>query len=200
MQRTRTNPPRHAQGRTGRTRPRVVLVGALGAGAMALAGCGEEAVDASVFASPDACIGAGVDPAACEASFAEARAEHLETAPRYDAQAVCEAQHGEGACVAEERTGGSVFLPLMAGYLVGSALSGGARARALVPSAGQGFRTTDGRVGASALSGRTNVGAAAFNARPPSTRTAPALTQSSVARTGGFGAARTSGGLTGSGG
>lgn len=175
--------------------PRRVLL--LGASALALAGCQEEVTDVVSFSSPDACASAGTDRAACEAAFAEAAAEHAETAPRYDARAVCEEQHGEGNCAVEERPGGgSVFLPLMAGFMLGQALSG-ARARPLVQGPRGGFSTTDGRVTTGALGARGQVRAGAFNASPASTRTAPALTRSTVARTGGFGAARTGGGFGG---
>ena len=174
---------------------RIVLVGA---SALALAGCQEETVEADVFRDPAACEAAGLGADDCAAAFEAAAAEHAETAPRYDALAVCEEQHGEDACVAEERGGSSIFLPLMAGYLLGSAL-GGARARPLVPSQ-SGFRTTDGRVATSALAGRTAVSPTALDARPASTRGAAPLTRSTVARTGGFGAARTAAGGLGAGG
>ena len=174
---------------------RIVLAGA---SALALAACQEEQTDATVFRNQEVCENAGVDPATCAASFEAAVAEHVETAPRYDAQAVCEEQHGEGNCMVEERPGGgSIFLPLMAGYLLGSALGGGLRSRPLVPGQGGVYRTTDGRVATGGLNGRTSVRSGAFNATPASTRNAAPLTRSTVARTGGFGAARTGGGFGG---
>ena len=176
---------------------RIVLAGA---SVLALAACQEETTEASVFRNQGVCENAGVDPATCAAAFETAQAEHEETAPRYDAQAVCEEQHGAGNCVAEEQAGGggSIFMPLMMGYLLGSALGGGLRSRPLVGGGqGGGFRTTDGRVATNGLNGRTSVRSGAFNATPASTRNAAPLTRSTVARSGGFGAARTGGGRVG---
>ena len=175
---------------------RIVLAGV---SALALAGCREEAADVTVFDGPEACRQSSFDAAECEGAYEQALAEHEETAPRYDAQAVCEAEHGQGACVVEERPGGgSVFLPLMSGFLLGQMLSGGmARGRPLVRTGAGGFSTTDGRIATSSLSGRSQIGAGAYNANPASTRNAAPMTRSSIARTGGFGAARTSRGTFG---
>ncbi|WP_281827101.1 DUF1190 domain-containing protein [Jannaschia rubra] len=176
---------------------RIALLGA--ASVMALAGCQEEQAEVVVFDDPAACTASGVDPRTCEEQFAEARAEHAETAPRYDALAVCEEEHGADACIEDEQRP-SVFMPLMAGFLMGQLLSGrGFASRAMVPTAGSGFATTDGSTRAGRLSGKGTVAASALSARAPSTRNAAPMTRSSVARSGGFGASRTSGGF-GSGG
>ena len=180
--------------------PRRIVLGTAGAASLfALAACQEETSDVIVFDSEASCEAAeGVDAAECEAAYEQALAEHRETAPRYDAQAVCEEQHGPGACVAEEAPGGgSIFLPLMTGFLLGQLLGGGMRSRPLVGAGRGGFATTDGSVRTSSLSGRGAVAGSALNARPASTRGAAPLTRSAVARTGGFGAARTGGGFGG---
>ncbi|TFL16835.1 DUF1190 domain-containing protein [Jannaschia formosa] len=172
---------------------RIVLLGA--ASVIALAGCQEERADVVIFDDPEACATGGLEAELCAEQYAEALAEHEETAPRYDALAVCEAEHGDGACI-EDESRPSIFMPLMAGFLMGQLLSGrGYAARAMVPAAGGGFATTDGATRASSLSGRGSVGASALTTQAASTRNAAPLTRSTVARSGGFGGARTSGGL-----
>ena len=170
---------------------RIALLGA--ASAVALAGCQEDRADIVVFDDPASCAASGVEADVCEQQYAQAVAEHEETAPRYDALAVCEAEHGAGACIQDENRP-SIFMPLMAGYLMGQMLSGrGFASRAMVPTAGSGFATTDGATRAAGLSGRGTVAASALTAQAASTRNAAPLTRSTVARGGGFGAARTSG-------
>ena len=177
---------------------RIALLGA--ASALALAGCQEERADVVVFDGPASCAASGVDAATCEAQFAQAEAEHAETAPRYDALAVCEAEHGAGACV-EDESRPSIFMPLLAGFLMGQMLSGrGLASRAVVPAASGGFATTDGGTRAGSLAGRGTVGASALTTQGASTRNAAPLTQSSVARSGGFGGSRTAAGAFGAGG
>ena len=172
---------------------RIALLGA--ASVMALAGCQEERAEVVVFDDPASCAASGVEAQVCAEQYAAAAAEHAETAPRYDALDVCEAEHGAGACIQDEQRG-SIFMPLMAGFLMGQMLSGrGFASRAMVPAAGAGYATTDGGTRAGSLSGRGTVGASALTTQATSTRNAAPLTRSTVARSGGFGAARTSGGL-----
>src|SRR5215469_17501811 len=49
----------------------------------------------------------------CAKAFADARAEHLTSAPHYDTQQVCEAAHGDGHCEAHRTDTGSWFIPAM---------------------------------------------------------------------------------------
>ncbi|UWQ22247.1 DUF1190 domain-containing protein [Jannaschia sp. W003] len=172
---------------------RIILLGA--ASALALAGCQEDRTDVVIFDDPESCASSEYGSELCEEQYAEALAEHDETAPRYDAREVCEAEHGEGACI-EDESRPSIFMPLMAGFLMGQLLGGrGFASRAMVPAAGGGFATTDGSTRAGSLSGRGSVGASALTSKAASTRNAAPLTRSTVARSGGFGAARTSGGF-----
>ena len=173
---------------------RITLLGA--ASVIALAGCQEEQAEIVVFDDPANCAASGVDAQTCEEQFAQAQAEHEETAPRYDAREVCEAEHGADACI-EDADRPSIFMPLMAGFLMGQLLSGrGFGSRAMVPTAGSGYATTDGNTRASNLSGRGTVAASALTTRGADTRNAAPLTRSSVARAGGFGGSRTSGGFS----
>ncbi len=92
-----------------------------------LAGCGEKSVDAMVFHSAQDCDDYGVfSGEQCRADFAQAQAVHQETAPRYTDLRACEAEFGVDQCESAPATAGlgaGLFMPLMAGYLVGRAMS-----------------------------------------------------------------------------
>ncbi|SNX71141.1 uncharacterized protein YgiB involved in bioifilm formation [Cereibacter ovatus] len=180
-----------------RQRSRTAVLAILGASAFALAGCREEQVDAEAFPSLESCrqvaeAGGRISTAECDAAFAEAQALHVESAPRYDSLQVCEEQHGAGNCGNEqEATGGSglgsIFMPLLTGYLIGSMLGGGmARSQPL-------YRTSDGRftnaTGSSTLSsnsGKGRMDASQFT-KPPTTMGKAPMTAATVASRGGFG-------------
>lgn len=180
-----------------RKRSRVVALSIVGAAAFALAGCQEETVEAQAFPDLQSCkaaVGGELTAAACDTAFAEAEALHVETAPRYDSQQVCEEQHGVGACgteaEAEQGGSGSIFMPLLAGYLIGSLLGGRSGFAAAQPL----YRTPDGRftnaTGASVFSsnkGRAQLGVNQFT-RPQATVGKPPMTKATVAARGGFGA------------
>lgn len=185
----------------------------VGAAAFTLAGCQEEAVDASAFADLQSCKAqAGSNEtmiADCVAGFEAAQEIHVESAPRYEDRAACETAHGEGACGSEaeatagatETTGatgqqsgsGSIFMPLMAGYLIGSMLSNnraaGARppAQPMYKAAGGGFTNAAGSSSYSSNAGKAKLGASHF-AKPPSTIGKAPMTKAAVAARGGFGA------------
>ncbi|WP_447927891.1 MULTISPECIES: DUF1190 domain-containing protein [unclassified Vreelandella] len=108
----------------------------MGAGAFTLTGCGqsEEVTDVSFdsprsYQSVDECVAANVyTQSACEESYEAS----LEEVPRFESIEACEAEHGEGACVAptEEQaqaatggSGGGWFMPAMMGYMVGNMMS-----------------------------------------------------------------------------
>ena len=184
----------------------------LGAAAFALAGCVEEEVDAAAFpdlASCKAAAGSGgalgqtpLTAAECDSAFAEAQAIHAQSAPRYDSLKVCEEQHGEGACGSEEQaTGGSgmggIFMPLLAGYLIGNMLNrGGAAAQPLYRANGGGFTNAAGTSSYASNSGRGTLKAAQFD-RPATTVGKPPMSATTVQSRGGFGtgaASRSSGG------
>ncbi len=180
-------------------RTRYVL---LGTAAFGLAACQpEEQVETSVFPSVEECRAVAdlpendFTPEDCEAGFAEAQAVHAESAPRYEDAALCEEEHG-GECVAEQRSdGSSIFLPLLAGYMIGNMMGGrGLGAKPLYRTSAGRYATPGGGTILSGLRGKTNLGANSF-AAAPNTRTAAPLTRSTVQSRGGFGAARTSGGF-----
>ncbi len=88
-----------------------------------LSGCGEEREQAMVFTDPNQCSSAGFNTAeACEADYEAAKNLHPQVAPKYLTQQECEADFGNGQCeTAPQQTtsGGSVFMPMMMGYLAG---------------------------------------------------------------------------------
>ena len=191
-----------------RPRSRSVALCILGAGAFALAGCEEEKVDAQAYPDLQSCTQAAdqgglLSAGECETAFAEAEALHEESAPRYDSLAVCEAQHGEGACGSEQQVAdggsGSIFMPLLAGYLIGNMLGG----RGGMASAQPLYKTPDGRfsnaAGTSVYSG--NSGKAKLNpssfARPATTLGKAPMSRATAASRGGLGKTGASRGMFG---
>lgn len=94
-----------------------------------LAGCGEESQQAMVFSDPSECSAAGLnDTAQCNADYAAAQALHPQVAPKYLNKQECEVDFGAGNCeTAPQQTtsGGSVFMPMMMGYLAGQMMNRG---------------------------------------------------------------------------
>lgn len=182
-----------------------VALAILGAAAFALSACREQEVDAQAFPDLESCqkaanAGGVFSSLDCTTAFAEAETLHVETAPRYDSLATCEAQHGAGACGSEQQVqaggSGSIFMPLMMGYLMGSLLSGQRGLAAAQPL----YKTPDGRftnaAGTSVYSSNSGAGklSATQFARPASTIGKPPMTQSTAISRGGFGGVTASSG------
>ena len=165
-------------------RSKSVKLVAMGTGLLLVAACEEAKVDTALFESVQQCSGLGFTAQECESNYREAQRNHINVAPKYTAKADCEADFGSAQCeTAPQRTsnGGSVFMPLMAGYMMGSMLSGGRSAgQPLYKSRNDRstFRTGDNKAVAKSV-GRTKVGQS-------TTRTASAKIRT-VSR-GGFGA------------
>ena len=152
---------------------------------ISLTACDEPKVDASVFKSLEQCK---KDPmmraSQCETSFKEARNQHAAVAPKYTSQADCQADFGKGKCEPAPygtSTGGSVFMPMMMGYMMGSMLGGrtSMMSQPLYRSAKNPgtFRTADNR-SVGSKTGKTSV------ARSATSR--PSFKSSTISR-GGFG-------------
>jgi uncharacterized protein YgiB involved in biofilm formation len=206
----------------------------LGGAAFALAACEEERVDLTYFDSLEQCArdaseARGFSTADCEEAFAAARAEHVLAAPRYESRALCEEQHGDGACGPEQavmaealegevalpaettdalavgpaeesdvrEAGGSIFMPLMLGYMMGNMMRGsGYLGRPLYSSgSGAGLHTASGRPVGALQPGATVRGAPALLRPVQTSRPPQPLTRATIASRGGFGAARTYSGL-----
>lgn len=193
-----------------RKRSRTVALTILGAASFAVAGCREEQVDAQAFPDLASCQAAAADGGLftadqCRQAFAEAETLHVEAAPRYDSLAVCEEQHGAGNCGSEEQQvsnggSGSIFMPLLAGYLIGSMLgragAGTAASQPMYRNATGGFSNASGTSSFSSNSGRGSMGAQQFT-RPATTMGQAPMTRATAASRGGFGSTagtRSSGG------
>jgi uncharacterized protein YgiB involved in biofilm formation len=170
----------------------------LGATAFALTACEDERVEASAFPDKESCVAAASDgtlpftAADCGAAFADALVEYERSAPRYDDLALCEEQHG-GECVAQQGSGGSsIFMPLMAGYLMGSLLSNSRpQAQPLYRDSAGKYATASGGTVLNGNKGNAKMAPASF--RPAAaTATAAPMSRATVKATGGFGSSRTS--------
>lgn len=95
---------------------------------VSMVGCDEKPPPAPpVFGSVEQCMLAGNPKADCDAAAAKVASDHLASAPRYTDPKSCEAMHGAGNCEPRRSSSGlgDVFMPAMAGFMLGQALSGG---------------------------------------------------------------------------
>lgn len=180
-------------------RSKTLTIALMGATALALTAC-DDPQEAAVFESVEQCTRQdGFDRETCESTFREAQAAHVSVSPKYTDAADCEADFGEGQCqTAPMRTtsGGSVFMPMMMGYMIGNMMAGGSRvATQPLYRAGNdasAFRTADNQKVAT----RTGL-----NTVPAAAAKAPSVKTATVARGGfGAGAGRIGGGFSGFGG
>lgn len=100
---------------------RLVLLGSAG---LTLAACDQgPPPSSSFFADAEACA-ATYDEATCREAVAQSQAAFAEEAPRFTDKAACEAEFGEGNCeTRNEERGGSFFVPMLMGYMVGRAFA-----------------------------------------------------------------------------
>ncbi|MDB6177184.1 DUF1190 domain-containing protein [Paracoccus sp. Z330] len=193
-----------------RKRSRTVALTILGAASFAVAGCREEQVDAQAFPDLASCQAAAADgglftAADCDQAFSEAEALHVEAAPRYESLEVCEEQHGSGNCGSEQEQvsnggSGSIFMPLLAGYLIGNMLGGAGRgtaaAQPMYRNASGGFTNAARTSTFSSNSGRGTMGANQF-ARPAATMGKAPMSRATASSRGGFGSSAGTRGIGG---
>ena len=95
---------------------------------IALTACEEPKVDASIYESIDQCKKDPLNTSdQCEGSFKEASSQHSSVAPKYSSIEDCQVDFGPGKCEKapyKTSSGGSVFMPLMMGYMMGSMIGG----------------------------------------------------------------------------
>ena len=152
---------------------------------IALTACEEPKVDASIYESLDQCKRDPLNTSdQCDASFKEAQSQHAAVSPKYATAEDCQADFGTDKCeVAPYKTssGGSVFMPLMAGYMMGSLLGGrgSMMSQPLYRSAQSpnSFRTAENR----------NVGSKTGRTKVASSATSRPTFKSSTRSRGGFG-------------
>ena len=131
MAKTPTPQPRRF---ASRQRTRLALGGIAAAASVTLTGCEDPPptfADAH-FTSVSECTRAGFPDKLCDAGYNAAWQDYFNTAPQFQSVAECEKEWGEQQCVqrsygAETGTGtgtssGSVFVPLLAGFMVSQAM------------------------------------------------------------------------------
>ena len=140
---------------------RIALV-MMGTSALTLTACEEPKTDAAIFETVEQCVAEqGLTSEQCYGEFDAAKAQHAEVAPKYTSQADCEADFGAEGCEVSPYTtnaGGSVFMPLMAGFMMGQMMGGRAYTQPLYRSQDdrKSFRTADNRSVGNQV-GRTKV-------------------------------------------
>ena len=158
--------------------------------ALPMAACdrGEQTVgeqDVKIYSTVEACQ-ADADPPACEAAHNQAITEHREKAPRYATAEQCKTENKD---CEEVRTssGGSFFMPMMMGFMMGRMLSGGGYGFGSRPVYydRQGYATTtDRRLGTSTTS---FTGGGVTSVRAPVTAGGDIGTRTATVSRGGFG-------------
>lgn len=93
---------------------------------MALAACGDEGLpkDSKFFSSASECSAEFGAKDCADAKAASERA-HAAQAPKFARKEECETEFGAGNCETKQASnGGSIFMPLMMGYMMGSMMNG----------------------------------------------------------------------------
>lgn len=123
-------------------RSRVLHVSSLMATAsFTLAACGSPTPQASspqgewdapetvAYSSVEACVSSGEPAAECQTAFDTARSQAAENAPRFNSKEECEASWGPDQCEqGTNNSGGSFFMPMLAGFMMARMMNGGQRA------------------------------------------------------------------------
>lgn len=164
-----------------------------------LAGCEQSDETVSMYQNADDCSTANPGKSAeCTTTYNNALKEAERTAPKYATREDCVAEFGEGQCQqapaqagmvpesqAQTQSSGSFWMPLMAGYMMGRMMSGGAQQQPLFssrnpasPAYGQ-YTDAGGKSYGAAQPGRT--------ATVPKTAMAPKPATTSTITRGGFG-------------
>ncbi|MFN4262437.1 MAG: DUF1190 domain-containing protein [Thioalkalivibrionaceae bacterium] len=149
-------------------RAALILMAPLAGGVVfALGGCsGEGTVDAVSFHDIPECSRFGADPDECQQAWNAAKEQHTRGAPRYVDRNECEADFGAEACepAPERHAGGSYFMPMMAGFLMGQMMGQrGAGAAGLAPG---GVDATRGGTASQAVGSGPRAGAQSLSPQP----------------------------------
>lgn len=97
---------------------------ALGVATVFLSACSGGKEEALVFQNVNECVDALPDMAQkCTTAYEGALAEAAKTAPKYNTKNDCEFEFGTNQCQTYNNSGNSIFMPLMAGYMIGNLLS-----------------------------------------------------------------------------
>ena len=163
-----------------------------------LSGCEKSDETVSLYQNVDDCSKANPSNSAqCAASYDAAKKEAEKTAPKYASREECVAEFGEGQCTqapaqagmaAQTQQSGSFWMPLMAGYMMGRMMGGGAgfaqqplftSKNAASPANGEFVDATGKSYGPATAGGRTMT--------VPKTAMAPKPATTSTVTRGGFG-------------
>ncbi|WP_092875432.1 DUF1190 family protein [Izhakiella capsodis] len=154
-----------------------------------LAGCEQSDQTVSMYQNVDDCTKANPGQSEqCKISHDNALKEAEKTAPKYATREECIAEFGEGQCQQTAQAsagGGSFWMPLMAGYMMGRMMGGGFAQQPLFTSrnpaspANGKFVDASGRNYGSATSGR--------NISVPKSALAPKPATTTTVTRGGFG-------------
>lgn len=180
---TQAPPPRRKRSRS------ITITGLMASAALSIGGCEAPApqarwdskstgeVDVATFANPAECTTSGKFTAEeCNTAYRDALSESDAKAPQFADQQSCEERYGVAQCVPRsEAGGGTSFMPLLAGFMIGQALSGGGYGYRGAPlyrdrdqyadGGGGGYVTGSGnRVQQDYVNGRTRVRADSFDA------------------------------------
>lgn len=106
-------------------RSRAIELTLMGTVPLLVAGCGgPPPQSALLYQNLQQCVRAGqVSPEVCAQAYADALEAQYRSAPRFDSLADCEAQFGYDQCHPIATSSGHWFMPALAGFLVGRALS-----------------------------------------------------------------------------
>jgi uncharacterized protein YgiB involved in biofilm formation len=168
-------------------RSKSLKIALMGATVLAMSACDQPDEVAAIFENVDECAQyEGQDLEQCRQGWEKAAEEHVRTAPKYTSIEDCQADFGTENCEQapmQTTSGGSVFMPLMMGYMMGSMLSGGGRSNVATQPLyrskddPKNFRTGDNQK----VSGKTGIQKVSRDvAKRPSVKT-------STLRRGGFG-------------
>lgn len=97
---------------------------AAGIAGVLLSACSGGREEAIIFTTLEECNNTYPDmEAKCEVAYEQALAEAARTAPKYNNVNDCEYEFGANQCRQYSSGGGSFFMPLMAGYMIGNMMS-----------------------------------------------------------------------------
>jgi uncharacterized protein YgiB involved in biofilm formation len=175
----------------------------MGGAALTLGAC-DQPVEVGVFETVEQCTVMGYSQSSCESAIEDARKEHVKAAPKYASRADCEAEFGRcepGPTASQQLPqgqqnpqgpqgeqsafgGGSFFMPLLAGYMMGQMMGGNRYAGQPL------YRPRAGAAGGTGLytGAGTQVAAKPGLARMPQSAFTNAAAGSSTLQRGGFGA------------
>ena len=108
-------------------RSRSIELAVMGAVPLLLAACGPPHAEQPTvtYQSLQQCISeAKVPPEVCQKTYDEALLAHERAAPQYGTAAECAAQYGYDQCRRVSTGSGDVFIPALAGFMLGRALGG----------------------------------------------------------------------------